>query len=142
MLISLILKKIELDYEESAHQIIELQGELKKKYEALANLENDKREAEEKLQQQDYDFKNLKIMEAEKTSEISVLKIRKEKLVAERDVIKHKIEEIKTESHMLMTNLVKTQKTFSVKISTHTKLLGAFIISTKLDKLKLTIQKV
>jgi hypothetical protein len=75
---------LEADYQDSMNQINEMQTELRKKTERLSLIENEKKELQNKLQQQDYEFKNMKITEAEKNSEMSVFRIRKEKLVAER----------------------------------------------------------
>jgi hypothetical protein len=61
-----------------------MQHELKDKTEKLVVLDAEKRELLVKLQEQEHNFKDLKIAEAEKNSELSVLRIRKEKLTAER----------------------------------------------------------
>lgn len=79
----------------------------------------------------------MKLVETEKNSEMEVLKIRKEKLIAERDVIKHKIEEVRAESHMIMTSLIKSQKSLVAKLTTHTKLLGCHLMAVKIERMKI-----
>ena len=75
---------MESECQRSEDEIARLQGEIERRAPKITGLNNNKKEAEARIQAQDYKLKTLKINESELDSEMRFLLNQKAKLLGER----------------------------------------------------------